>query len=193
VIDGYQGATVQIAWRSLKWEGIEHLWLRGGADGAREADGVVVAHLHGAPLRLHYRVRCDGGYRVREVVVELPAEAKRIELRSDGEGRWTNPAGHALPALDGCIDVDIAMTPFTNTLPIERLRLSPGESSDLSVAWIDAPSLEVKAVRQRYTLLQRDGDSAKWRYQSGDFSADLDVDARGLVLSYAGFWQRVGP
>jgi hypothetical protein len=61
------------------------------------------------------------------------------------------------------------------------------------VAWIDAPSLEVKAVRQRYTSLQRSSDSAKWRYQSGDFSADLDVDARGLVRSYAGFWERVGP
>ena len=44
----------------------------------------------------------------------------------------------------GCIDVDIRATPFTNTLPIRRLALQPGESRDLRMAFIDVPGLDVR-------------------------------------------------
>ena len=39
--------------------------------------------------------------------------------------------------LVGCEYVDISETPFTNTLVIRRLGLTPGESADISVAYFD--------------------------------------------------------
>ena len=39
--------------------------------------------------------------------------------------------------LVGCKYVDISETPFTNTLVIRRLGLTPGESADISVPYFD--------------------------------------------------------
>ncbi len=43
---------------------------------------------------------------------------------SDGHGHWRKADGTALPQFDGCVDIDLAGTPFTNTLPIRRLGLT---------------------------------------------------------------------
>jgi hypothetical protein len=50
-------------------------------------------------------------------------EQRKLELISDGRGKWTDASGNPLPALDGAIDMDLSVSPFTNTLPIRRLRL----------------------------------------------------------------------
>ena len=51
-------------------------------------------------------------------MLEEPGRA--IELRADGRGHWADAAtGSPLP-LDGCVDIDIYPSPFTNTLPIRR-------------------------------------------------------------------------
>ena len=109
---------------------------------------------------------------------------------TDGEGRWRTTSGDPVDSLSGCIDVDIRATPFTNTLPIRRLGLMPGESRDVSMAFIDVPALDVRAVDQRYTCLQTSAHGAVYRFESGDFSADLSVDRDGLVIDYPGGWRR---
>ncbi|MDI3299391.1 MAG: putative glycolipid-binding domain-containing protein, partial [Bacillota bacterium] len=111
-------------------------------------------------------------------------------LLGDGTGRWRHPDGGAAPWLDGCIDVDLSITPATNTLPIRRLRLSPGESRAIQVLYVAFPTLDLRPVEQRYTRLQDDGPCAVYRYESGTFRADLRVDGDGLVLDYPGVWQR---
>jgi len=103
--------------------------------------------------------------------------------------------GEPVPALDGCIDVDISATPFTNTLPIRRLGLKPGEAANLKVAYLAIPEMRVEPARQRYTCLERDDQGGLYRYESLDgefagFTADLPVDAGGLVLDYPGLFRR---
>ncbi len=79
-----------------------------------------------------------------------------------------------------------------------------GQARDLDVAYVSVPELSVRKVGQRYTLLTRDGAEAPaepppgarhsiavFRYESGDFRADLPVDDNELVLGYPGIWQRV--
>jgi hypothetical protein len=46
--------------------------------------------------------------------------------------------------------------------------------------WVDVPSLEVSESRQRYEPL---GD-ARVRFRSGSFSADIQFDSDGFVMSY---------
>ena len=50
-----------------------------------------------------------------------------------------NPSADVLALAQ--IDVDISATPFTNTLPIRRLGLQPGEFAELDVAFVDAPAM----------------------------------------------------
>jgi len=105
---------------------------------------VVVAHLHGAPAAAALpRSAATGGYRRPRGRSELPAEAKRVEFAPTAKAA-DEPGGHALPALDGCIDVDHRDDAFTNTLPSNGSGSRLGESRDLSGRrGSDAPSLRV--------------------------------------------------
>jgi uncharacterized protein len=85
------------------------------------------------------------------------------------------------------MDIDFAATPFTNTLPVRRLDLQPGESAEIAVAYIDAHSLGVMPIRQRYTCLESGADGGRYRFEAlpyaalpDGFSAELSVDAMGL-------------
>jgi hypothetical protein len=70
------------------------------------------------------------------------------------------------------VDLDLGSTPATNTIPIRRLALEIGETTDITVAWVRFPELDVVASEQRYTRLATD----RWRYQSGDYDFGLRTD-----------------
>jgi hypothetical protein len=113
-------------------------------------------------------------------------------FESDGRGRWTDRAGAELRGLAGCVDVDIALTPFTNTRPIRRLPWEPGRARELSMLYLAVPEMTVQPARQRYTCLERSADGALFRYESDGFPRDLRVDPDGLVVDYPDFWRRIG-
>lgn len=133
-------------------------------------------------------------WRVREVDVGLIDESNAsVSLRADGAGHWKSVAGAPLAELAGCIDVDIAATPFTNTLPIRRLHLSLGQAANINVAYITVPELRVTPVAQRYTCLNVTPDGGLYRYENLTryYRADLPVDEDGLVLDYPDQRRRV--
>ena len=200
--------TRDVVWQPWSEPGLEQLRLT-ETDGGMAADGTILGVADGVPFRALYRVGCDAAGRVREVDVRLmvmgagdpPAgPARTLALRADGTGQWTNAEGRPVPALAGCVDVDLSATPFTNTLPIRRLALAPGGTAELMVAYVALPELCVTAMAQRYTCLERrtpdDGRfGGRYRYEGplGEFSADLRVDADGLVVDYPGLFRRVWP
>ena len=180
-----------LMWESLEWPGAEHLHLRTGPDRV-EADGNVVALVE-RPIRLHYRIECDGSWTTNRLSIEEAESGTAKTFLSDGAGHWTDGSGRVLDNLAGCIDVDIAATPFTNTLPIRRLAFEPGEVRDLRVLWFLVPELTARAADQRYTCLEKDASGGLYRYQSGSFEAELRVDAEGIVIDYPELWRRIWP
>src|SRR5215204_817867 len=174
----------------VPWErpGLEHLRLV-TSDSSVLANGLVIGLEAGRPFRIGYVIRCDGRWRVREVQAADPDSGRPVlELLADGEGHWKRGGGEPVPELEGCIDVDVSETPFTNTLPIRRLGLEPGESAEISVAYFDGTELQPWPEPQRYTCLEEGAEGGLYRYLSldGGFTADLPVDADGLVLDYPG-------
>jgi uncharacterized protein len=180
-----------LMWESLEWPGAEHLELRSGPGGI-EADGLVVA-LAERPIRLHYRIECDADWTTRRLSVVEAASGTSLTFLSDGAGTWTDGSGSVLDELAGCIDVDIAATPFTNTLPIRRLTFEPGAVRDLRMLWVLVPELTVRAADQRYTCLEKSATGGLYRYESGSFQADLRVDSDGIVIDYPELWRRIWP
>ncbi|MEY3558754.1 MAG: hypothetical protein RL374_1460, partial [Actinomycetota bacterium] len=82
--------------------------------------------------------------------------------------------------LDGCVDIDFAGTPFTNSIITHRLPLQIGHTADLQVITINVDTLGVVKTPQRYTR----HDEHSWEYTSlltGDQHA-ATVDEFGLVL-----------
>jgi hypothetical protein len=99
--------------------------------------------------------------------------------------------------LDGCIDVDLGISPVTNTLAINRLKLEVGQQADVTTAWVRFPesgsdALSISPLAQRYRRLR----GQRYLYQSGDsyddlsYQAILDVDDLGLITHYEGGWER---
>jgi hypothetical protein len=180
--------TLEARWQDWAGTGLQHLVLREGADGI-VADAVVVGDEEGVRFGALFRIACDSAWRVRRVEVETVG-GPAVLLTADGAGHWRDGTGAARPELDGAIDVDLPMTPFTNTLPIRRLSLRAGESADLRVVYIVMPQGTVTISPQRYTCLQ---PLRRYRYQSldSDFVADVEVDADGLVTTYPDLFRRL--
>ena len=96
--------------------------------------------------------------------------------------------GRELPDLHSCEDVDLALTPATNTLPIRRLDVRVGGTASVVAAWVKFPDLTVQPLSQRYTRLAM----TTYRYESNTgFSAEIAVDDLGLVTAYPGGWERI--
>jgi uncharacterized protein len=126
----------EVMWSTWDGPGLEHLRL-GMHDDSIVADGMVIGVTAGRPFRVAYEVRCEVGWRVRAVRVGVQGpEQPEVDLLSDGEGNWTTADGRAVSEMHGCLDVDISVTPFTNSLPIRRLDLEPTEFAEISVAYI---------------------------------------------------------
>ncbi len=181
-------------WTPWDGRGLEHLRLRVGESGI-EADGVVIGEEDGVAFRARYVIRCDTGWRTREVIVDPLDGRDSLHLRSDGKGNWSDASGRRIPELRSCLDVDLSATPLTNTLPIRRLDLGEGGSSEIAVVYLDVPDMRLEVSRQRYTCLERNADGGLYRYEDRGsfrgFTADLPVDADGLVLDYPGIFRRL--
>lgn len=178
-----------LLWRRLDVHGLEHFRLNEGAEGVRLAGTILLAH-KGAPLHVEYEIACGADWRTRRVSVLMAhgGEAREVELEADGEGRWRR-GGEEIAEVAGCLDADLSLTPATNTLPLRRLALAPGESREVAAAWVLFPELEVRRLGQRYTRL----DDRRLRYESDTgFSTTIEVDEDDLVVRYPPFWDRVG-
>ena len=186
--------NLEAMWASWDGRGLEHLRLRLEESGI-EADGVVIGDEDEVVFRARYVIRCDPGWRTREMIVDPLDGRDPLHLRSDGEGGWSDVSGRSIPDLEGCIDVDLSATPFTNTLPIRRLDLGAGESSEVVVVYVDVPELGLDTSRQRYTCLERNAAGGLYRYEDRGsfrgFTTNLPVDGDGLVLDYPGIFRRM--
>jgi hypothetical protein len=189
-----RGGAWYVMWWAWDRPGLGHLRLAVRASKV-VADGVVLGAAEGRPFRLAYEVRCDTYWRVRAVRVVIAGESPKTELLSDGEGNWATSEERSVPYLEGCRYVDISETPFTNTLPIRRLGLSPGEYAEITVAYFDGTELQPWPEPQRYICLERSDEGGLYRFLSldGGFIADLPVDSDGLVLNYPGLFKRALP
>ncbi|HKU98925.1 MAG TPA: putative glycolipid-binding domain-containing protein [Vineibacter sp.] len=176
-------------WQDWSGKGLEHAVLDLGADGIA-VSSIVLAMADDRPFVVQYELRCDPQWRLREARIMLSGAQRALELRSDGAGRWTDGDGAALPQLAGTIDIDISVTPLTNTLPIRRLEWTADRAAALRMAYVLLPDLTVTADPQRYTCLE---PQRRFRYESldSDFTRDIEIDADGLVVTYPGLFRRV--
>ncbi len=118
---------------------------------------------------------------------------KNIILQSDGNGIWTNDTNELVEDLKGCIDIDISITPFTNTIPIRRLLLKVGESKEIKVVYVDIYNYSLTPVKQRYTCLDSNLNGHKYRYENlnNEFTTEFFVDKEGVVIDYPDLFERV--
>jgi hypothetical protein len=97
------------------------------------------------------------------------------------------------PDLEGCFDIDLAASAFTNALPIRRLAIVVDGSVPAPAAYVRAPGLGVERLDQTYKKLPGTDGVSRYAYTapSFQFAADLIYDEHDLVLDYPGIATRV--
>jgi hypothetical protein len=179
-----------IIWEWLDRPGLEHLRLIVAPTEIR-AESLVVTAIDGVPLRLGYRLTCDGAWRFRAAHLSPDAGAERALRIEHRNGTW-EVDGRPRADLAAAVDIDIMATPFTNTLPVRRLAPWPDEAVEMTAAWVMLPSLEVRPVRQSYRRLAPGEPPSRLEYRNleSGFTATLGLDADGLVIDYGDTWRR---
>lgn len=177
-----------VRWIPAEGTGLEHAHINDWGD-LIKARGMIIGDKDGTAFGVHYDMTIDPGWIFRSVIFQRTDGVMTV-LATDGRGSWTDAQSEPLPELDGCIDIDISGTPFTNTLPILRNRnWVIGEPRRFDMAWVPLDTLEPFKDGQIYTPL---GDG-KWRFEAADgsFEAEITVDEDGLVVDYPGLFRRV--
>jgi hypothetical protein len=171
---------VRLAWAGDGQWTAEVCDLELSADGVEAAGTQLGADPH--PYRAAYELDARGAWITRRLRVDVPGSGS-LELRHDGDGHWADR-----PELDGALDCDLAYSPLTNLMPIRRYGLHnrPG-AVDFVMAWVSLPDLAVHRSEQRYEHLR----PGLVRFSSGDFAAEIEVDANGLVVAYPQIARRV--
>src|SRR5260370_5697660 len=141
------GKVRWILWQGLISPSMERFTV-GASNAGFEFSGLILQAHEESPYVVQYGIEVDAAWRTRKVEVELEYGGHRhLSLTTDGEGNWSRD-GQRLDDVAGCIDIDIVWSPPTNTLPIRRLRLAPGETKSPAAAWLRFPSLEAHRLPQ---------------------------------------------
>jgi len=177
-----------VLWRNLSVSGSDYCALYRLPNSWLLKGTALAALKENDPLLVHYEVECDQNWHTSNVEVHCAHGTTHHHLELQAHSSTWRRDGQPLPQVQGCLDVDIAITPATNTLPIRRFRLAPGAAQDVTAAWIKIPELTIEPLPQRYTNI----DNHRYHYQSANnFSADLEIDEQAMIVRYSDLWHRI--
>jgi hypothetical protein len=152
--------------------------------------GQVITQLDSKPIYVSYNIHCeeDGATQSVDLSCRIDGLERNISLYRTIEDRWFCD-GKELKEFIGLKDIDLGITPSTNTLAIRRLNLAPGESKEITAVWLRFPDLSLAPLAQRYTCI----DSTTYLYESSKsgYRARINVDPKGIVTVYEAEWKRL--
>ncbi|WP_374165054.1 putative glycolipid-binding domain-containing protein [Arcticibacter sp. MXS-1] len=172
---------------NLLWTGREYYSLENCVVNVRPGGASITSTIVGLYdekiYQVDYRIQTSQNWETLSLEIKYRQSNKMqvIRLEGDGKGSWMKN-GEQADEFKGCIDVDISLTPFTNTLPISRLPMRQHDSQDIHVLYCDLLAGELRPVFQKYTRLSE----TEYRYQNipNDFGATIEVDEAGFVVDY---------
>jgi len=177
-----------ILWTGRAYYSLENC-LIDTTDTGTEVNSVVVGGYEGQIYRVEYQIRTNTHWETLWVDIKYHHSNRREHLvfECEGKGHW-KMNGRQAEEFDQCVDIDISLTPFTNTLPVNRLVLRHGESRKIRVIYFDILQQKVLPVFQEYTRLSN--TTYKYENVPNDFEAIITVDERGFVVDYPALFQR---
>ncbi|GGM81389.1 hypothetical protein GCM10012275_60070 [Longimycelium tulufanense] len=160
------------------------------------AFGRAVAAGPPAAYSMSYELTVDeSGATQRLVLATSSAAGDRQLSLSRADDFWLVDRGNgAVERIDaaGALDVDVQDSILFNALPIRRLGLHREAAEfELPVVWVSLPELTLGVVRQTYRTVSVSGAGAVVNFRSDAFTADITVDADGIVADYPGVAHRV--
>lgn len=177
-----QSMQTNLLWAGREYHSIENCLVDTTNKGS-EITSTIIGHYDNKIYQVEYRIKTNHNWET--VFFEINSRhSNRIQsllFEGDGKGNWTSNNKQA-SQFKGCIDIDIPLTPFTNTLPINRLKLIQDQEQEIQVIYLDLLEEQIKPVRQKYKRLS----NTEYHYENvpNDFEANIQVDESGFVIDY---------
>lgn len=171
-----------LLWRGQEYDSLENCLVNTTENGT-EITSAIVGSYGETIYRVEYRIKASPEWETVffEIRSQHSDQINCYRYESDGKGNWLSE-GKPAPQFEGCMDIDISLSPFTNTLAINRLKLSQNEAREIQVIYLDLLGQQIFPVRQKYTRLSE--TNYKYENVPNDFEAIITVDEMGLVLDY---------
>jgi hypothetical protein len=122
-----------------------------------------------------------------EIEYSVAGQLTKISIRHAEDGWYVN--GNLRSEFKNCIDMDITLTPFTNTLPINRLDLQFNNPRQIEVFYVNVLENKIYPVRQQY--IRKSAIEYNFQNVPNDFEADIIVDNEGFVVHYPHLFERI--
>lgn len=171
-----------IIWNGIENDSREHCLVNSNESGTK-VDSVIIGKNESGIYRVEYSLLLDKNWKTLSLTASSIHNnvVQHLEYSSDGNGNWKD-RDKPVERLEGCIDIDIPLTPFTNSLPINRLALPVGTEAEVRVVYVDLLAQKISPLSQKYKRTAMDA----YLYQNvpNDFEAVIQTDAAGFVLDY---------
>ncbi|MGN8055392.1 putative glycolipid-binding domain-containing protein [Pedobacter sp. 22163] len=172
--------------RKIRWEGLEYKSLENctltETDNGVAITSIITGQVNNQAIKISYKILTDTLWATYFVEINVISGRNEKTLLLEKKGAYwlvNNTIDHRF---DGCVDIDISLTPFTNTLPIRRLVFNGQLSNRIEVIYIDIIADMIIPVRQYYTKIS---DSVYlYEDEKSTFKAELKTDSYGLVIEY---------
>lgn len=178
--------------RSLIWKGLYYDSIESCIVDVSEKEIVIKSTIIGS----HNSIRVTADYQIKTTPYwivksfEINYSFNKINRKISGvrsNAEWIID-GQAHNEFKNCVDIDITLTPFTNSLPINRLNLSIDQSKQIDVVYINILEDKLYPVKQQYAKKSL----TQYNFQNvpNDFEADITVDKEGFVAHYPELFER---
>lgn len=170
-----------IIWKGLYYHSMENCVVASSAIG-NEISSTILGYHERQAFQVDYHIRANKNWEIDFASVQTRLNDVEYTAVLDMKNGECFLNGERNAAFDGFVFIDISVTPFTNTLPINRLQLQLKERKVIQVIYFDILGKEIKPVKQVYTRLSAN----KYLYENfdGSFSATITTNEPGLVTQY---------
>jgi hypothetical protein len=179
---------VNILWTGREYYSLENCLIDVTPSGV-DINSVIIGRYRSMIYRVDYHLKTNPDWETQfiQVTSRHSNQEQKFRLHRFGNDQWVSD-GQIIHTFDGCTDADIAVTPFTNTLPINRLKLNTGDTKQVKVIYFDLLEQEVKPVQQLYRRM----NDQQYHYENipNDFETDITVDENGFVVDYPSLFTR---
>lgn len=177
-----------LIWKGIYYQSLEYFNLLSD-DKNYTVESKIIGCLEDKIYSIEYKIHIDKDWLVQDFLIESEInKVKRTLAGKKIQDQW-EINGVVNPEFDHFNFIDISLTPFTNTLPINNLKLSERDSQKIDVLYIDVLKHHIKPVQQQYTWTAVN----KYLYENieTDFKAEISVDEGGLVTNYPELFEKI--
>ncbi|WP_347216489.1 putative glycolipid-binding domain-containing protein [Chryseobacterium sp.] len=177
-----------LIWKGIAFQSLEYFNITEN-DKNLIVESKIIGFYEDKIYTVDYQLIIDLHWNIQEFVIESEVNTGKNKLTGKKlQNEWEindviNPDFKEFPF------IDISLTPFTNTLPINNLQLAENDSQEIKVIYIDVLNHLVKPVTQQYTKIDR--NTYHYNNLQTDFKSDILVDENGLVVNYPGLFDKI--